>query len=202
MVVATTDHPIIIEPGLRAAHRKEAALGYWEAFSRKLRYPLGPEHKALAFIERVLDPNHAISAISSDGVFLGVAGFKTPDGAFVGGELSDMTQVYGSIRGTMRGLLISLLERENEPDTLLMDGIFVLPAARSRGVGTLLLGAIEEHAAQCGLSQVRLDVIDTNPRAKDLYTQRGYIETAQMSVWPFGGLFGFQRATTMTKAVG
>lgn len=201
MAVETADHPIIIEPGLRAAHREEAALGYWKAFSRKLRYPLGPERKALAFIERVLDPSHAISAISSDGAFLGVAGFKTQNGAFVGGGLREMIEVYGSIGGTMRGLLISLLERENEPDTLLMDGVFVQPAARSRGVGTLLLSAIEEHAAQCGLKHVRLDVIDTNPRAKELYTQRGYVATSQMSVWPFGALFGFQGATTMTKPV-
>ncbi|MEQ8657962.1 MAG: GNAT family N-acetyltransferase [Hyphomicrobiales bacterium] len=201
MAVDTTDHPIIIEPGLRADHRKDAVLGYWEAFSRKLRYPLGPRHKALAFIERVLDPTHAISAISSDGEFLGVAGFKTPDGAFVGGGLSEMIKVYGSIGGTVRGLLIGLLERENEPDTLLMDGIFVQPAARSRGVGTLLLSAIEEHAVRCGLTRVRLDVIDTNPRAKALYTQRGFVETSQMSVWPFSGLFGFQNASTMTKAV-
>lgn len=202
MAVETADHPITIEPGLRAAHRKEAALGYRKAFSRKLRYPLGPERKAMAFIERVLDPSHAISAISSDGAFLGVAGFKTQNGAFLGGGLREMTAVYGSIGGTIRGLLISLLERDNEPDTLLMDGIFVQPAARSRGVGTLLLNAIEKHAAQCGLKHVRLDVIDTNPRAKELYTQRGYVETSQISVWPFGALFGFQSATTMTKAVG
>lgn len=201
MAVVTADHPIIIEPGLRASHRTEAALGYWEAFSRKLRYPLGPERKALAFIERVLDPSHAISAVSSDGVFLGIAGFKTQNGAFVGGGLSEMIEVYGSIDGAMRGLLISLLERENEPNTLLMDGIFVRPAARSRGVGTLLLNAIENHATQCGLSQVRLDVIDTNPRAKELYTHRGYVETSQMSVWPFGAIFGFKNASTMTKAV-
>ncbi|CAN0605752.1 unnamed protein product [Ectocarpus sp. 12 AP-2014] len=113
-----------------------------------------------------------------------------------------MTEVYGSIGGTMRGLLISLLERENEPDTLLMDGIFVQPAARSRGVGTLLLNAIEKHAAQCGLKHVRLDVINTNPRAKELYTQRGYVETSKVSVWPFGAIFGFQSAATMTKKVG
>ncbi|MFN3169061.1 MAG: GNAT family N-acetyltransferase [Hyphomicrobiales bacterium] len=202
MAVETADHPITIEPGLRTTHREEAALGYWKAFSRKLRYPLGPERKALAFIERVLDPSHAISAISSDGAFLGVAGFKTQNGAFVGGGLREMIAVYGFIGGTMRGLLISLLERGNEVEMLLMDGIFVQPAARNRGVGTLLLNAIEEHAAQCGLRHVRLDVINTNPRAKELYTQRGYVETSQMSVWPFGAIFGFQSATTMTKAVG
>ena len=30
-----------IRDGLRTEHRAIAAAGYWEAFSRKLRYPLG-----------------------------------------------------------------------------------------------------------------------------------------------------------------
>lgn len=201
MAVESDKHTIIIEPGLRDAHRNEATLGYWKAFSRKLRYPLGPERKAVVFIEQVLDPGHAISAVSSDGAFLGVAGFKTPQGAFVGGGLRDMINTYGAIGGTLRGLLISLLERENEPDTLLMDGIFVQPTARGHGVGTLLLTAIEDHAAKNALKRVRLDVIDTNPRAQALYAQRGYVETSHTSVWPFGAIFGFQSAATMTKDV-
>ena len=59
--------PFQIEHGLRPEHRTRAAQGYWQAFSRKLRYPLGPETRAIAFIERALDPTHAISAVSSDG---------------------------------------------------------------------------------------------------------------------------------------
>ncbi|MEZ5778426.1 MAG: GNAT family N-acetyltransferase [Paracoccaceae bacterium] len=197
-----SDQRFTIEPGLPAEHRKSAAAGYWEAFSRKLRYPLGPAPKALAFIEAVLDPSHAISAVSRSNTLLGVAGFKTAEGAFVGGGFSDMVKIYGHLGGTARGLLISVLERECEADTLLMDGIFVQCDARGLGIGTSLLSAIEDHAVSCGLKRIRLDVIDSNPRARALYERRGFMETSRTSTGALRPVFGFRTATTMIKAVG
>ncbi|MDQ0317218.1 GNAT family N-acetyltransferase [Amorphus orientalis] len=201
MIAARPHSDFGIEVGLRAEHRKRAAKGYWEAFSRKLRYPLGPEAKAIAFLERVLDPSHAISAVSGAGTFLGVAGFKTPSGAFVGGGFGDLVATYGFAGAVVRGLLAGLLERECEPGTLLMDGIFVEPDARGRGVGKALLQAVERHAVASRLGHIRLDVIDTNPRARALYEREGFREKSVVSLGPLKAVFGFSRATEMTKAV-
>ncbi|MEM0935760.1 MAG: hypothetical protein AAGJ91_07645 [Pseudomonadota bacterium] len=79
--MSDTEHPphnIEIPHGPRHGDHTQAAQGYWKAFARRLRYPLGPEDKATAFSERVLDRDHAISAVAPDGTFLGVAGFKSP----------------------------------------------------------------------------------------------------------------------------
>lgn len=191
-----------IEPGFRAEDRPNIAAGYWEAFAQKLRYPLGPKAKAIAFIERVADPSHAISAVSGDGVFLGVAGFKSPDGAFVGGGFGDLAAIYGWAGAATRALLVSVLERDCEPDTLLMDGIFVEPVARGRGVGKALLRAIEDRAVQDGLRRVRLDVIDTNPRARALYEREGFEEKSVASIGILAKVFGFSHATEMVKQLG
>ncbi|KIT16565.1 GNAT family N-acetyltransferase [Jannaschia aquimarina] len=202
--MSDTEHPthdIDILQGLRPADRMLAAQGYWDAFARKLRYPLGPECKATAFIGRVLDPGHAISAIARDGTFLGVAGFKTPDGAFVGGGLRDLAAVYGWVGACWRGIAVSALERPCESGVLLMDGIFVMPEARGRGVGTALLAAIERRAAEAGLARIRLDVIDTNPRARALYEREGFKQVATTSLGPLAPVFGFSHAAQMSKAV-
>lgn len=203
-MTAATDCPsgFTIVPGLRPEHVEIAAAGYWNAFSGKLRYPLGPEQKAVTFLRQVLNPSHAMSAVSEDGGFLGVAGFKTPDGAFVGGGMKEMAQFYGWVGGLARGLLIGILERECEKDTLLMDGIFVLPVARGLGVGSALLGAVEHRAQSLRLKQVRLDVIDENPRARALYLRMGFAPAATMSIGPLRHVFGFRSATTMLKRVG
>lgn len=193
---------IRIEHGLRPAHLACAVAGFWDAFARKLRYPLGPRRKALVFLERVMDPGHAISAVSERGGFLGVAGFKTPEGAFVGGGLRDMAEVYGWFGALARGPLASLLERGCEDGTLLMDGVFVRREARGLGVGTALLDAVERHAAARGLARVRLDVIDTNPRARALYERRGFRARGRESTGPFRHVFGFESATVMVKTVG
>lgn len=191
---------IIIEPGVRPHHCELAALGYWQAFAQKLAWPLGPEPKALEFLRENLDPAYAISAVSSSGTFLGVAGFKTKNGAFVGGDFDALAKVYGTICAAWRGMLISVLERDCEPGTLLMDGVFVAPQSRGLGVGSLLLDAIVKHAQTEGLDQVRLDVIDTNPRARALYERKGFHATAEQKMGLLGPLFGFHSATTLIKA--
>ncbi|MBK5962407.1 N-acetyltransferase [Rhodoplanes elegans] len=191
-----------IEPGLRSEHRAQAAAGYWNAFARKLRYPLGPQRRAIAFVRRVLDSSHAISAVSVDGRFLGVAGFKTPRGAFVGGDFADLVRVYGPFGAPLRGLLVSILERPCEAGTLLMDGLFVDASARGSGVGTALLSAVESQARACGLERVRLDVVDGNPRARALYERQGHRARSTESIGVLRYLFGFGSVTTMLKEVG
>jgi ribosomal protein S18 acetylase RimI-like enzyme len=192
---------IVIEAGLRPEHRALAAEGYWQAFARKLRYPLGPKHKAIAFFDRVIQPDHAISALSPNGDFLGAAGFKSPAGSFIGGSFRDLAAVYGTFGAAWRGALVSCLERDCEAGTLLMDGIFVAPEARGYGVGTALLHAILRHAEATGLTRVRLDVIDTNPRARALYEREGFIAQREQALGLLAPVFGFSSATEMVRAL-
>ena len=170
---------------------------FWEAFKGKLYPVMKPEPRALDFLSRVADPSHAISALSVDGEVIGVAGFKTAGGAFIGGGLRDMCAVYGMVGGTWRGLVLSLLERPLRPETLLMDGIFVSETARGRGIGSALLTAIKIKAVAVGCSRVRLDVIDVNPRAKELYERNGFITESVSDIGPLSRVFGFRKAAMM-----
>lgn len=184
--------------GVCVDHREEAAKLFWQAFSGKLSLGLGPEPKALAFVQQVLDPDHAISALDEKGSLIGVAGFKTANGAFIGGGLRDMTEVYGLVSGSVRALVLSILERELTSGTLLMDGIFVNENARGKGVGTALLGAIKRKAEELDCDAVRLDVIDINLRARALYEREGFVAGAVSKLGLLNHLFGFEASTEMT----
>lgn len=190
-----------VHSGFCEDQRGEAARLFWQAFSGKLGKVLAPEGKALALIEDTLDPGFAISAVSPDGKLLGLAGFKTREGALTGGNLRDVIRHYGYAGGIWRGLLLQVLERDPEPDQLLMDGIFVRTDARGLGIGTALLNAICDKAQAKGLSRVRLDVIDTNPNAKKLYERFGFESVGTEETGPFKALFGFSSATRMEKTV-
>jgi ribosomal protein S18 acetylase RimI-like enzyme len=181
------------------AHREMACRLFWDAFRQKLGPVMKPEAKALAFLSRVMRSDHAISAVGEDGRLLGIAGFKTANGAFIGGGLSDLRAVYGIWGGMWRGVLLDMLERDLEDGTLLMDGIFVDPIARGQGIGAALLDAVAKRALDSGLAKVRLDVIDTNPRAKALYERQGFRATGTMNMGPLRYLFGFNAATTMVR---
>lgn len=192
---------MIISTGIRPEDRQQIAALYWQAFGAKLGRVMHPERKALRFVEAVLDPEHAICAHDHGGALLGVAGFKTFEGALVGGTFRDLAIQYGWVGASWRAALLSLLERDTENQRFLMDGIFVDTTARGQGVGTALLKAIIAEGRRRGYAEVRLDVIDTNPRARALYERFGFEAQGTQRLGPLRHLFGFSAATTMTFRV-
>ena len=174
-----------IRLGIPEAHCEAAAALYWGAFGGKLGRILGPEEKAMRFIKSVLRTDHGIYAEDADGTLLGIAGFKSPQGALVSGEFPDLRVTYGWLGAGWRIAILSILERDIENERFLIDGLFVAPDARGQGVGKALLAAVYTEARKRGYRQVRLDVIDTNPRAKALYLQEGFQETTTAHIgWP------------------
>lgn len=200
-MIETDRHDVTIRHGFSEDHRDEAAALFWEAFSGKLGKILRPEEKALHLVREILDPDFAFSAVSRDGELLGLAGFKTSVGGFSGGDLSDLTSTYGLFGGLWRGVVLELFERPLKRDELLMDGIFVHPDARGKGVGTLLLDAIVDEARHRSLSSVRLDVIDANPRARALYERVGFVAGATEETGFLADFLGFRSATTMIRTL-
>lgn len=192
---------VSIRRGFPEQQRDEAAVLFWEAFSGKLGKILRPEERAVRLVRKVLDPNFAFSAVSSDGKLIGLAGFKTSEGEFAGGGLSDLTSVYGLFGGLWRGTLLEFFERPLKRDELLMDGIVVHADARGRGIGTLLLDAIVDEARHRNRSSVRLDVIDANPRARALYERVGFVAGATEETGFLADFLGFRSATTMIKTL-
>ena len=51
----------------------------------------------------------------------------------------------------------------------------VLPGLQSCGLGTLLIGALEDRVRERGLARVDLGVGEDNPRARALYERLGYV---------------------------
>ncbi|KQB96761.1 molybdopterin-guanine dinucleotide biosynthesis protein MobC [Loktanella sp. 1ANDIMAR09] len=190
-----------ITVGIPEKDREEAAILYWDAFGEKLGFTMGPKYQALMFVRSVLRPDHGICAHDDNGRLLGIAGFKTAQGALVGGDFSDLRKVYGWVSAAIRCSLLSLLERDTENERFLMDGLFVAPEARGKGVGTALLDAIVDEARRRGFDQVRLDVVDTNPRAKALYRYVGFKEVKTSRIGLLKHVFGFSASTTMVRDV-
>jgi ribosomal protein S18 acetylase RimI-like enzyme len=192
---------MIVEQGFETHERAQVAAMYWDAFGQKLGRVMDPSPRALQFIERVLDPTHALCARDDSGALLGVAGFKTFESALVGGTFGDLRRIYGTWGSLWRAGALTLLERDTETQRFLMDGIFVSDTARGRGVGTALLDAICDVARTRGYAEVRLDVIDTNPRARALYERQGFVAGEVQRLGILTHVFGFESATTMIRRV-
>ncbi|MEM7439774.1 MAG: GNAT family N-acetyltransferase [Pseudomonadota bacterium] len=188
---------IQISFGLAEAHRTQAAVLFWDAFRGKLGKLMGLDPLAITFFTAALDPNYVFTATDDTGKLIGLAGFKTAQGAFTDGSFADLQSVYGLWGAIWRAIMLGFFDRPVAPGILLMDAICVAKAARGQSVGTRLLDAIKAEAKRQGLSQVRLDVIDTNPRARALYEKQGFVAGKTKSAWPLRRLLGFNSSTTM-----
>jgi ribosomal protein S18 acetylase RimI-like enzyme len=192
---------IRIEQGLPEYLRAEAAVLYWQAFGGKLGRVLGPDAKALAFLERVMRADHCLTAYDRSGLLVGLAGFKSAQGSFAGGSEADLRAVYGSIGGRWRAQLLRLLGNDADHSRFLLDGLCVSDTVRGQGVGTLLLEAIVAEGRARGYSAVRLDVVDTNARARALYERRGFVVDRTEPIGPLRLIFGFSAAHTMIRPI-
>ena len=181
--------------------RTQAAVLYDEAFRTKLRPAIRDDAGRIAIIADGLEPSKAIAAID-DGHLLGIAGFHDEGGSLTSGiTFGSIRHHIGLLRATQAIALLALLDRKPEPGELLMDGIVVDAAARGRGIGTALFGALEELCRDRGYATIRLDVVDTNPGARRLYERLGF-EAAKTERTPYlRRLMGFGSVTTMVKTV-
>lgn len=190
---------VTIFRGLHANLRPDAARLYWEAFGGKLGRVMGPEDRALAFFQRVIRTDLCFAALDGEGRLVGIAGYKTPAGSFAGGSWADLITVYGPFGGRWRGWILWALNRGVDNDRFLVDGICVTRAERGRGVGSLLLAALCDEAREQGYPAIRLDVIDTNWRARALYERHGFTVAGTERLGLLRYLFGFTASFTMVR---
>ena len=185
--------------GLPDALRPQAARLYWQAFGSKLGRVLGPEGRALAYLERAISGNHVIVALSDAGELMGLIGFRSAQGGFAEGSMADLRAAYGRFGALWRAAAMRAISREVDNDRFLIDGICVAAGARGQGVGTALIEALVQDARTRDYAEMRLDVIDTNIRARALYERLGFRAVRSESLGPLRHLFGFQTAITMVR---
>ena len=195
---AETSSEIVVQRGLPGALRPQAARLYWLAFGGKLGLVMGPESRALRYLEATLRADHAFVALQGDRL-VGIAGFKTPSGSFAGGTLAEMRAAYGVIGAAWRSWLLSRLSQEVDNRRFLIDGICVAPDQRGRGIGSLLIEALCDEGLRRGYEEIRLEVIDTNWRARSLYARRGFAVVKSEPIGLLRWIFGFAAATTMVR---
>lgn len=186
-----------VTQGFHEHERGQVAALFWQAFRGKLGFVLGPEPSALAFLTENCSPAHALLVRGKGGVIVGIAGFHDEAGGLVGGDMESLRQHYGPVGSVWRGVMLDMFERQHEEGVVLMDGICVDASVRGGGIGSMLLQEMAEIARAGGAKALRLDVINTNPRAKALYIRHGFEVRERYSVWPFGPFVGFRSAERM-----
>ncbi|WHT19967.1 GNAT family N-acetyltransferase [Crossiella sp. CA-258035] len=190
---------VTLRRGVPSGTEWQAARLYWAAFGRKLGPALNPPEVAVRFLAEQLNADRAVCALR-EGQLVGLAGYQLDGRAFISGSGRAVLRYYG-LRGWWRLPLLALFTRRPAPEQLVMDGIAVEESARGLGIGSLLIEEVVAVAAEHDREQVRLDVIDTNPRARALYERRGFTAVRTQRTPYLRGLLGFSAVTTMHRPV-
>ncbi|MEM6784059.1 MAG: GNAT family N-acetyltransferase [Bacteroidota bacterium] len=192
---------VTVVHGLPEPMRADAVRLYDEAFGAKYAVAIPDGDQRLGLLHDALTLGFAFGAVV-EGRLAGLAGYKTEAGALTDGlTYRALVRRCGVVRGTWAALVFSFYERGLNPGELLMDGIVVDAEMRGRGIGTLLLEAMAEHARSTGHRALRLDVIETNPDARRLYERRGFVPTETSSFGYLRWLLGFGASTTLIRDV-
>ena len=195
---AGPDNRIAIRDHLPEEHFAEGAALYYGGLQAKLAPVFGPPKTALGVIPQALHRSRCLTAFEGDRL-VGILGLHDAGGSFLEPDYRTMVRHYGVAMGMARLALLMLLDHTLPPGDLYLDGIAVAEPHRGRGIGTALMAAFEERARDNGFQTVSLEVIDANPRARDLYERLGYREVAVHTMGPFSRLFGFHTTVRMAK---
>lgn len=171
----------------------DAAALFEAAFADKLRSSLPDSASMAAALELSFRPDHIVAAIEEE-TLVGMVGLSAAAGPYRGGVIKG-TEAFGPLRellglvGAARAVVgLAMGQHRPEPGELYVDGIAVDGSMRGRGIGTKLLAEVRSIAGEDGFRWVRLDVVDTNPRAQQLYQRLGFRVT---NVETFGYLRRF-----------
>lgn len=192
---------IQIQKGWCIENSRSAARLYEEAFGAKFVSAIPDRLKRIDILSKSFVPEFSFAAICGNAI-IGIAGFQESAGSLTGGMgAKKLIQELGFFRGLWACLIFSLFERKPKAGELVMDGIAVDSAFRGQGIGSELLEKIIHYAAEMGFDTVRLDVIDSNPRARKLYESKGFVAVNSESFPYLKWLIGFSGSTTMVLTI-
>lgn len=188
---------VSIRHGIPQGLRAEAAALYWQAFGPKLNRVLGPDERALRFLWRVMRLDNAFAAIDAAGRLIGIAGYRSRGGSFAGGTTTDLRAIYGRPGAAWRAALLSRLGTAPEDAALRVEGICVAPDHRGQGIGAALIAALAAEARRQGHPALRLEVVESNWRAQQLYERLGFLPEHRHETGLLRHVFGYEAATSM-----
>lgn len=135
------------------------------------------KEKAKRLIQNHLNSNQCFVE-RMDGKVVGVCSVETKEASsFVDIPRESFQNEFGTVQGIMRFLAYQIYKASQgsfSEKMIHIDLLAVDPSTRGKGIGKSLLNKVEILANRIGKSQLVLEVVDSNPKAKSLYEKQGF----------------------------
>jgi len=175
---------------LDKSYYSDAVCIFYEAFEQKIRAFIKSKEKALSIYEKSLIPDKIFPAVL-DNKIVGFAGLQHNGRSFIEVKYATLRLYYNPFKSAFIYQIFKLMTPKIKKDTVRIDSIAVLKPYRSMGIGTMLINEVFDFARKNGLKKVRLEVVDTNPKAKALYERMGFVQEKKVNYYFFARTAGF-----------
>lgn len=188
-----SDVPMLtqLQWGLPQNLRVPAATLIYDTFRRKFKYSLGPRQKGIRFIAHSLRDKYALVALQG-GKLVGLAGVKNSHGELIEIQFGLWLRTYHV--HAFRSFLVGFpfwYERLT-PGVLKLTNLCVNESVREQGLGTSMIQEFIRYGKDKGFQVLKLEVINSNIRAKALYERLGFEITRYTKIpFPWSHLYGF-----------
>lgn len=183
--------------GLKKEERKWAAMLFWESFSEKLNFFLGPRRRAEKYIEIVLNEKNVFVARDDRGNLVALSGFRSEHMGVIGGNFSDLINIYGLFGALWRIPFLNALGRTHNIKTLHLDAVCVQENCRGKGVGGEMIKYAKKFAKAKSFYAIELDVVSNNARAIRFYNSLNFYLVSNDRTGFLGSLLGFKSINRM-----
>jgi GNAT superfamily N-acetyltransferase len=136
-----------VQLGLPEAYIPVAAQICYESFQRQLEPLIRSQAQGIAILQKAIAPQQALIVFYQQQA-IALAGLQYDRQPFLRFELSNFLSELGWLKGMLVFLLFRLSSHRARTDEVWLDVLAVTSAYRRRGLGTLLLQAVDDFARQ------------------------------------------------------
>ena len=163
---------------------------YLDAFLRGKR-------EVAALVSGSLRDDRLLVALK-EGVVVGIAGLEHSGKSFIDIRFDEAARILGLKAYAIVIFHLAMFFNRALPSQLHIQSLAVSEKERGKGTGSRLLESSIEYARSRGFVQVKLEVTDANPRARQLYHRMGFTETKVQTIpYPFSRLVGIGKVIEM-----
>lgn len=170
----------------------------YDAFGSKFNKFYGNKNKVVEYISKSLRNDRTIISLKN-GMTVGFVGLEHNKKSFIEPDLKQTFHIFG-LASPVAILITKLfvLANKTKPQEMHLESIAVSKTERGKGIGSKLLQFVLNHARSKGFSQIKLEVVNTNPRARQLYESFGFEEVKVNKIpYPLSFLMGFENIIEM-----
>ncbi len=188
--------------GVPEALRLSVASLIYDSFEKQFQYTIGPRQKGISFIADSLQSEFGLVAFQEND-FVGIGGAQTDKGELIQIRFSRWIRTY-HIRA-MRSFFIGFpfwYERR-ESGVLTLTTLSVKEDARGQGIGSQIVKEFIRYGSVNGFHTLKLEVVNSNTRAKALYDRLGFTTQKYTSIpRPWSFFLGFTGIYEMVYPLG